>query len=159
MNDENQVLSLGELREVGERLLASGHRVWFRLGGMSMYPYLLPDDKAEVAFSNIDDLKLGQVIVFNQNGKWLAHRLVAKMNDRLVAQGDSILRPDLPISFDNFKGVVVARDRSGALKTLNPNSVYSFWMVNFKPLAQLLIRVYLKFKRTLTRLLGLKLNR
>lgn len=158
MKDEKRVLSLNELREVGERLLSSGHRVWFKLGGMSMYPYLLPGDKAEVASANIDNLQLGQIIVFVQNGKWLAHRLVAKTDDQLIAQGDSIPRPDQPISFDHFKGVVLTRDRSGTLKILNPRSLYSCWMVKFSPFAQRSVRISLKLYRVLARLVGFKLD-
>ncbi len=57
--------------------------------GMSMFPILMPGDKVQVRRVGVQDMRVGQVLVFENQGQWVAHRLIAKQEDgKLITKGD-----------------------------------------------------------------------
>ncbi|MCF8465246.1 MAG: S26 family signal peptidase [Flavobacteriales bacterium] len=150
MNHEERTLSLDELKDVGRHLLDSGQQVEFRLGGNSMFPFLRNGDMATVVKVPMLELKHGQVVVFAQQGKWIAHRLIAldhtQNGSRLVAQGDSIVRFDKPIAEHDYLGIIVGFVRNGRSIEVADyrHRLYGRIFVKLRPFPQALIRLYLK---------------
>lgn len=153
MNHEERTLSLDELKDLGRQLLETGKSVNFSLGGTSMFPFLRDGDVGTVFRLPIEALHRGQVLVFEQNGRWIAHRLVAIHHSqnftRLLCQGDSIIRPDRPIGKDAYLGVLTAFSRDGQPRQLNSFSARSMaWtMVNLRPFPQFFVRLFLRLKK------------
>ena len=55
-----------------------------------------------------NDLKIGDVITFNQDGMVKVHRIIDLLPDgRIVTKGDANLNPDVPITSDDVIGKVV----------------------------------------------------
>jgi len=154
MMSENRILDSGEAKELGRKLLNDGHQVQFKLGGNSMFPYLRDGEVAVTVRIPADQLKVGQVIVFEQNGRWIAHRLVeiiqTKERSNYVAQGDSIMRPDAPISEDAYMGVVIGFLRNGKQHEVDfGQEFYGKIMVSLRPFPQFLIRLFLRIRNRL----------
>ena len=147
---EGRILDAVETKELGRKLLVDGHQVRFRLGGSSMFPYLMEGDIAITVRVPIEQLALGQVIVFEQNGRWIAHRLMAL--DRtpegswMVAQGDSIVRPDKPIAEHDYVGIIVGFVRNGRSVEVadSRHRLYGRLFVKLRPVPQALTRSFLK---------------
>jgi signal peptidase I len=94
----DRILNADELRDVGSQLLQDGHSVKMRLGGYSMWPFLLPGDVATIVSARIDTVELGDVLVMDRGDRWVAHRLISAYHkgDATILQtrGDSCLRND-----------------------------------------------------------------
>lgn len=157
MNPDERTLSLDELKDVGRHLLLSGKSVNFSLGGTSMYPFLRDGDVGAVLRLPIEELKVGQVVVFEQNGRWIAHRLVsmhrADSGISLLCQGDSILRTDKPIGEAEFLGVIenfIRRGKTHQMDGFFPRKV-AWILVNLRPFPQFLARFFLRVKNRVFR--------
>ncbi|MBP9150776.1 MAG: hypothetical protein KBF73_00690 [Flavobacteriales bacterium] len=154
---ENRILDTDETKELGRKLLFDGHQVRFKLGGNSMFPYLRDGEVAVTVRVPTDQLKAGQVIVFEQNDRWIAHRLVGLNQTteglKLVAQGDSITRPDRPISEAAYLGVIIGYSRNGKQYKVDSSChlVYGRIMSNLSPFPQFLIRLFLRIRNRLRR--------
>jgi signal peptidase I len=64
--------------------------------GLSMFPFYLPGDVIRVRKVSFENLKKGDVIVFVQNNRLVAHRLLSidKKNKCAVSKGDGLLKKD-----------------------------------------------------------------
>ena len=112
-----RVLSSEELLTIGKGLLAEGKEIKMRMGGHSMFPFLLPGDVASIISKPISNLCVGDVVVFDRGDRWVAHRLI-RMEDtdegvRYITQGDSCLRMDIPFGNEHLMGHVTAVFRNG----------------------------------------------
>jgi hypothetical protein len=87
--------------------LASEGRFRWPLHGNSMLP-TLPDD-CEIEVRPLPPaLRLGELIVFVIDDTLIAHRLVRRQGEYLIAQGDNRRAPDRPLHSDQVLGRVVA---------------------------------------------------
>lgn len=158
MSDEGRIIDGNEAREIGASLLSEGRSVRFKLGGSSMFPFLRQGDVAAIDPLPMSQLKLGQVIVFENNGRWIAHRLVAIKKDgnslRLLAQGDSVKTPDSPVLEAHYLGVIGSFSRNGKYHRMDGlmNELYAKMLLTFRPFPQLFIRFFLKVRNRLARL-------
>jgi len=67
-----------------------------------------------------------------------------------VAQGDSIMRPDAPISEDAYMGVVIGFLRNGKQHEVDfGQEFYGKIMVSLRPFPQFLIRLFLRIRNRL----------
>jgi hypothetical protein len=155
---DHRILETEETKELGRQLLQDGHEVKFKLGGNSMFPYMIDGEVATAFRIPFNQLQLSQVIVFEQNNKWIAHRLVGKEQIQeglmLITQGDSITRLDSLISEDAYLGVIVGFSCHARHYKVNSWShrAYGRMMTNLRPFPQFLIRLYLKIRNRLRRL-------
>jgi signal peptidase I len=83
------------------------------VSGISMFPVLLANDKVLVKRSSLEDLSLGDIIVwFDRSNKHVAHRIVSIDTSSTPAQittrGDVHFEPDPPVEMDRVLGKVVA---------------------------------------------------
>ena len=148
-------LSQNERIEVGEQLLKSGTKVRLRLSGNSMFPTIRANDTGIVAPISDIDLKIGRVVVFASNGRWIAHRLVSIRQDAerkvFIAQGDSVPKADKPICEEDIVGIIETVERKGiTLHLSTPKAIRRAWlMVKFRPILQTAIRFFLKVSNKL----------
>ena len=112
-----RVLSSEELLTLGRGLLAEGKEIKMRMGGHSMFPFLLPGDVASITSAPISNLCVGDVVVFDIGDRWVAHRLIRIENTdtgvRYITQGDSCFRIDRPFGHEQLMGRVTAVLRNG----------------------------------------------
>ena len=96
-----------------ETLLRSGS-LMFRATGSSMLPEIWPGDVLVVRSERIEDVAAGEIACFRCYGGLVAHRVIERHADSvLIAQGDTTLRPDPPVTDANLLGVVQFVERGG----------------------------------------------
>ncbi len=145
-----EAISEESAKTIGKELLASNRSLKLKLGGYSMYPTLLPNDLATVEPIELSQLRKGQIVVFEQNEKWLAHRLVRVKNKIYTTQGDSILKPDASLAQNQLIGVITEVWRDGKKLQLSQSAAWFF--TRFRPFPQILSRLLLKVRNRLRKL-------
>lgn len=164
-SDTHKALGLEEAKEIGDQLLSSGVLVRFRLDGVSMFPFLRAGDVAQVMKTPFNELKPGEIIVFEQEGRWLAHRLVKIVFTNkvrsIIAQGDSVLRPDKLIGEGNYLGTLKTVERNGRVRSLESSysRFYASLMVFLRPLPQVFCRILVRLRSYSKRLARLLFGR
>jgi hypothetical protein len=98
-------------------LLGGGSPVRFRASGDSMYPSIRDGERITVAPVAVDDLASGDVLLYRQGGRLLAHRLVVQSGSgaarMLHLRGDGKGGCDAPVQASAIVGRVTAVERSG----------------------------------------------
>ncbi|PWD99964.1 S24/S26 family peptidase [Marinilabilia rubra] len=129
--------NLNEYRRWLDQLLDKGQTVQVPVHGMSMFPILMPRDTVQIRRIKWENLNPGQVLVFECEGKWIAHRLIAvnQQEKSLLTRGDGLPAPDKPIMAEKVKGVIVK-----IIKTRSPfawtiNTSFDRFMVFAGPLS------------------------
>ena len=157
MTPENQFLSSDETNEIRASLLKAGHSVELKLGGNSMFPYLRSGDIGTLTRIEPGSLQLGQVIVFQDNDRWVAHRLAAINHQgkelQFVTQGDSCIRSDRPFSEVEYLGVIQVISRRGKqIPTMeNVSSVSTKMLLHLRPIPQTIIHFLLRLRNRISR--------
>ena len=95
-----------------EALAAEG-RFRLPLRGNSMRPTLPAHCEIDVQ-PLVRQPRLGELLVFVVDDALVAHRLVRRRGDVLIAQGDNRLSPDRPLLFHQVLGRVMAAHVDGA---------------------------------------------
>jgi Peptidase S24-like len=108
--------------EVLRRYLARGRDFVFRTSGCSMLSVIRPGDLLHVAYAR--SFRRGDILVFDQNGTLVVHRLVRiEQQDfgdqRLVFRGDNQLRSDAPVRREAVVGRVFRVERGGQIIRLD----------------------------------------
>lgn len=150
---ELEVLGQEDVRNLGRSLLNDNATVKLRLGGYSMYPSLIPGDVAIIQKVESDKLKPGQVIVFEQRDRWIAHRIIRISREQslvIQTQGDSVPKKDNPIHENDILGAVIEIERADIRIRLSPS--VTNWFVLFSPLAQYVSRLILKITNRVSRI-------
>lgn len=105
-------LSPEKYLSVLDDLLSKGQSVQVSVRGMSMFPLLMKGDVVLVKPVTYEALRKGDIVVFERNGIWVAHRLVRKAKGNLQTQGDGNQLLDADLPFSKVKGVVVKVTKS-----------------------------------------------
>ena len=88
-------------------LLSIGQAVQVAVRGMSMFPLLMKGDVVLVKPVTYEALRKGDIVVFERNAIWVAHRLIRKFDGHLVTHGDGNRLKDDNLPFNSVKGIVV----------------------------------------------------
>ncbi len=112
-----------QYRQWIDQLLAQGHTVQVPVHGMSMFPILMPGDKVQIKQVTFDQMKPGQVLIFECGGQWIAHRLIKKdpQTGCLITRGDARLHNDEQVAAISVKGIITK-----VIKTRSPLA----WSIN-----------------------------
>jgi SAM-dependent methyltransferase len=98
--------------ELARTVLNSGDRVSFCARGLSMRPQIPDGSILEVAPCTMSSVWIGDIALYSAGeNRLVAHRVVGRKSDRLLARGDSADRLDL-VRPEDYLGVVVARVES-----------------------------------------------
>jgi hypothetical protein len=83
-----------------------------------MLPALWSGDSVSVQRANLGDVRPGEVVVYARNRQFVAHRYVRRMlgvdDVMMVTRGDACLEDDMPVSPEEFLGVVACVARVGS---------------------------------------------
>lgn len=111
-----------QLLDFADALLEDNHQLSFSMRGNSMYPTLKAGDVGIVEKCSSADLKIGDIIVFKQNGKLIAHRLISinieNETPLFVAKGDKNSHPDKPFTVEALVGKVCLFERRNKKRRL-----------------------------------------
>jgi len=115
--------NIQKYRQWIDQLLADGQTVQVPVHGMSMFPILMPRDTVQIRRFSFKEMKPGQVLVFEREGQWVAHRLIKKdtQNSLLVTRGDGLPYIDEPVDVASAKGIITK-----VIKTRSPFA----WSIN-----------------------------
>lgn len=115
--------NINQYRQWIDQLLNDGRTVQVPVYGMSMFPILMPHDTVQIKRIAFEEMKPGHVLVFEQNGQWVAHRLVRKIteNQTLITRGDGLPYNDAPVDAQRAKGIItkVIKSRSPFAFSIN----------------------------------------
>lgn len=92
--------------------------IFVNSNGLSMWPFLKPEDKLIIEKFSLGDMKIGDMILYKEDARMVCHRLVKKIRyenrDMLFARGDSSFNLSSPIIKENIIGKVVGLIRDGS---------------------------------------------
>jgi hypothetical protein len=108
--DQSPDLALASRQLSREALQRSGE-LQLHVISTSMAPLLKPGDAVLVQPARIQDLQLGQIVVYERGSDWITHRLVQQDRFSWTLKGDACLAPDAPVQPSEIIGRVVSRIR------------------------------------------------
>ncbi len=141
-NEIERGLFLEVLHSFGEAKLA--------VTGTSMLPSVCPGDVLEVHRESPAEVLPGQLVLFEREGRFFAHRVVGKVRDEdrtlLVTRGDRLRQPDPPVEPRELLGRVTAvrRGRRRVATRLTVGRRIASWLLGRSDLAT---RVVLRLAR------------
>jgi hypothetical protein len=98
-------------------ILKSSGQAKLAVTGTSMLSSIWPDDILEVHRQNAAQVRPGDVVLFERDGRLSAHRVVRKVagpeGTLLITRGDGLRAPDSPVSPEELLGRVTAILRGG----------------------------------------------
>ncbi len=135
--------------------LKSGRVFCFEVSMLSMLPVIKPKDEISVKKISIDSLRCGDIIVFERDREFHAHRFLGKKKYgaqiKLITKGDNSFVIDTPVSEDEFLGRVVSVRKNNK----NVNLENKIWKIinvligTFSYLEWMVYNALRKFKRSL----------
>ena len=92
--------------QISENLLQQGFEVKLSVGGTSMFPYLLNKEQVRIVGIAHHTLKTGDIVIFKNNGHWIAHRLLSIKKHHYLIKGDFCINSDPPMQAKDIIGKV-----------------------------------------------------
>jgi len=144
---------ISQLMELGKTFIEEGYNLKVEAGGFSMFPYLRKGDLLIIKSCKFDRLRIGDIIVFRSNEKYIAHRLVRKKRSEdkmwLIPKGDFIPKYDFPVGEETFIGKVIAIKKRNSNIDLERDSriLINYMIAKMAPV----MNIALKFIRVVLR--------
>jgi signal peptidase I len=110
------------LQQIIQQLVQDQKEIEIPVYGLSMFPFLLPGYLVRIKHVYFDDVKSGDIILFERIQKLVLHRVIRKKKDFIQTKGDSLTQWDKKIGRDDFIALVVAYKRKGVFKSTGSNS-------------------------------------
>jgi signal peptidase I len=115
-------------------------RLSLRLQGDSMWPTILPGDLVDVEPVSAGEIQLGDVVIWERGGGFIAHRVVDRVGDNgdawLVTKGDNSASADRLLASESVLGRVASTSRPGDLTLGRPVSQgrleAGFWLLRWR---------------------------
>ena len=99
------------------------------MAAIACIPFLRKDDVITIDKGNINEIKIGDIVVFKNENRWIAHRLIKKCTKNnkkyLLTKGDTCWHTDLLFSENNFIGKVASYSRKSKQYDLN-TTIFKF---------------------------------
>lgn len=122
--------------------ILNGHSVKTIASGTSMFPFLRKGDLLTIEPLSMDKIKRGDVVVFECEEKWIAHRVIKiNSNDGLAeftTRGDARVSNDPPVRKENYIGIVSCLERNNkyiSLTSFRKKISTQFLLLGGKPLS------------------------
>ena len=110
--------------------IKKGHSVQTLASGYSMFPFLRKGDILTIEPVPMETIKRGDVVVFESEEKWIAHRVIKiRSNARgleFLLRGDSCIEFDPAVDKENYIGSVKVFTRKNSKKVLS-SGVLNAW--------------------------------
>jgi len=87
--------------------------VRLRATGASMMPVVWPGDVLTVRRCDMEELQPGDIVLYQREGKLVAHRITRINGDLLITRGDSVRHDDSPVRKSDVVGQIVSLRRWG----------------------------------------------
>ncbi|MFM2316914.1 MAG: hypothetical protein RLZZ155_1246 [Bacteroidota bacterium] len=98
-----------------KQAILQGHSVQTFASGYSMFPFLRKGDLLTVEPFSMDKIKRGDVVVFESEDSWIAHRVIRIQSFdgaiQLRTRGDARISSDPAINKANYVGLVSSIER------------------------------------------------
>ena len=141
--------------------IKNGHAVQTLASGYSMFPFLRKGDLLTVEPVSMDKIKRGDVVVFESEEKWIAHRVIKIQSNaeglEFLLRGDTCIEFDPAVDKENYIGSVQVFTRKNSKKVLSkgaPNAwrkiivalglLYNFPLYSTRIFAGLILSPFLK---------------
>jgi len=130
-----------------EQLLSEGKSVELRIIGGSMQPYLRGDGREVIIASpcSPEELIPGAIVLFRYRGKHICHRIIRRKEDRLLIQGDGVLKNQEKALVSDVIGIVrrIIR-RNNKLVSTQSKTARLYWNCwkHLSPFRKQLLRAY-----------------
>jgi signal peptidase len=106
-----------------KEIIAQGRSVQIIASGYSMFPFLRKGDLLTVEPVSMDKIKPGDVVVFESEEKWIAHRVIRILNHKneiqFLLRGDTNFQFDEEINQKNYIGQIKYFRRKNKSKNLD----------------------------------------
>lgn len=99
--------------ELAAEAIRSFGALRLRVTGSSMLPAVRTDDVLLIRHCRIDEAGPGDIVLYIRQRRLFAHRVISRSAAQLVAQGDGIAEPDLPVTANELLGIVIRVMRRG----------------------------------------------
>jgi signal peptidase I len=110
----------GVARELATEVVRSFGVLRFRATGSSMLPAIWPGDIVLVQRRRIEEIGVGEIVLFRCYGRLVSHRVIAHLGTFLVTQGDTIPQADPPVMASELLGTVTEIVQRG--KRISPST-------------------------------------
>jgi len=109
-------------RQLAEDVLERSGKLTLRATGRSMVPAIWPGDRLVVEPAGVDNLTLGDILLFSNSYRFVAHRVVGKNTECggvcVLTRGDAMPAADAPVRPSEILGKVSFVVRDGKLFTV-----------------------------------------
>ena len=101
----------------------------FKTFGSSMWPLIETGDEIEVIYKDISRLNKGDIIVIENNGKYISHRII-QTQPIFKIKGDNTQKCDrLKINENNYMGTVISIHKKRFNLTLNSKHLRIYYFI------------------------------
>lgn len=119
-------------------------QVRLRVTGNSMIPCIWPGDILTVQSRPFAQLEPGKVVLCYSNRRYWAHRLVSRVDEKVITRGDTHRFNDTAIAADHVLGEVVSIERRGrvtqVVRTMR-HRLLAFMVSRSENFARILLRI------------------
>lgn len=126
-------------------ILERNHKLRFQALGNSMFPSIRSGDFITVKPVSADEISLNDVIFFQNEGKFFAHRLIEKRekqrSETFITKGDFQSQADRPIDQSQLLGKIIKVERNG--NEVNFDSNFKKKLFRLTPFYIVLFRLFL----------------
>ena len=148
--DRELHLEMADFGSIAIEIIETGTSIRFRAHGFSMRPFISDGDRLEVQSCRSEDLKTGDIILFQTKHEGiLVHRIlkIEYETDGILiqTQGDANPQPDSWIQQDNIIGQVIRIERKNIILKINNASFRlagKFWRMIY-PIARFIYRLFI----------------
>lgn len=157
-----------QLLDFAETLLDDNHQLSYKLKGNSMYPALKAGDVGLVEKCSIEDLKVGDILVYKTNNTLVGHRLIdisiANTEYTLTTKGDKCYKSDIPFNSEALLGRINTFIRKERVKKIDSirMKMLNFIALHFSkqaiPIYDLMLGIKRKFNSLWSELKSIKSN-
>ena len=118
-------------------LLRGGQPIEIKAQGYSMYPLLTPGTTLLVEPTTPSGCRRGDIVVFESNGKLIAHRITSLSDQGFVCRGDATLHDDGLMPHEKLLGIVTGRKKQQkTISLITPrHQLYGKLVLAFFPLS------------------------
>jgi signal peptidase I len=112
-----------EATSLRKQLIENNHAVKIVASGYSMFPFMRNGDVQTISPVPLEEIKVGDVAVFERENDWISHRVIAirKTNNEttLILRGDTCIQFDPLVTKENYIGKTVSFERNGTVYSID----------------------------------------
>lgn len=135
------------LKQIVIKQIKSGRTVDVGASGVSMMPMFWPKMTLRVKGCEPSELKRGDIVLFDMGvDSFIAHRVVRNLDGKVTMRGDSVMREDGEIRYENIVGIVTGATILGKMTSVRWWGArwYGRWVLMTSPVSHAMNHVCAK---------------